>query len=59
MRSNYMVEFQTNYEQNAYRKEDLMTQVSNEITSQNAALTGMKAEMVLQKQHMQKFLKMR
>jgi hypothetical protein len=28
MRANYMVEYRTNYEQNAQRKEDLMTEVS-------------------------------
>lgn len=54
MRANYMVEYRTNYEQNAQRKEELMTEVSQEIENQNAIITNLKAFQATQKLRMQK-----
>ncbi len=42
MRNSYMVDYQTNLDQNTSRKDDKITEVSQEIETQNSSIKELK-----------------
>ena len=57
MRNSYMVEYQTNLDQNTSRKDDKITEVSQEIETQNSSIKELKDQKAKQKSCLNTFFK--
>ncbi len=57
MRNSYMVEYQTNLDQNTSRKDDKITEVSQEIETQNSSIKELKDQKSKQKSCLNTFFK--
>ena len=57
MRNSYMGEYQTNLDQNTSRKDDKITEVSQEIETQNSSIKDLKDQKSKQKSCLNTFFK--